>query len=267
MSARIRLFHVDAFAERLFEGNPAAVCPLEHWLDDAVMQAIAAENNLSETAFFKPATDGFDLRWFTPAHEVDLCGHATLATAHVLFEHYDYLQPRIRFHTRSGELHVARSGEWLEMDLPAREPQRCEAPPELVRALGAEPAEVWCADDYLAVFDAAAIVRQLQPDVDLLRQLDRRGVIVTAPGEGVDFVSRFFSPKLGVPEDPVCGSAHCALTPYWARRLGRARLQAHQVSRRGGRLLCELRDLRVAVSGRAVTYLRGEIEIQGAAAA
>lgn len=265
MSARIRLFHVDAFAERLFEGNPAAVCPLEHWLDDAVMQAIAAENNLSETAFFKPVGDGFDLRWFTPTHEVDLCGHATLAAAHVLFEHCDYPQPRIRFHTRSGELQVTRSGEWLAMDLPAKVAQRCEAPPELARALGAAPAEVWCAEDYLAVFDDAAIVRQLQPHLDLLRQLDRRGVIVTAPGEGVDFVSRFFSPKLGVPEDPVCGSAHCALTPYWAVRLGRARLRAYQVSRRGGHLVCEWRGERVVVSGRAVTYLHGEIEIQGAA--
>lgn len=261
MSTRIRLFHVDAFAARVFEGNPAAVCPLEHWLDDPVMQAIAAENNLSETAFFKPATDGFDLRWFTPTHEVDLCGHATLATAHVLYEHFDCPQPRIRFQTRSGELHVARSGEWLEMDLPAKVPQRCEAPQELSKALGAAPTEVWCADDYLAVFDAAAIVRELQPDLALLRQLDRRGVIVTAPGERVDFVSRFFSPKLGVPEDPVCGSAHCTLTPYWARRLGRARLQACQISRRSGQLRCELRGERVLVSGRAVTYLRGEIEI------
>jgi len=267
MSARIRLFHVDAFAERLFEGNPAAVCPLEHWLDDAVMQAIAAENNLSETAFFRPVAGGFELRWFTPEQEVDLCGHATLATAHVLFEHCDHPQPAIRFYTRSGELHVTRSGEWLEMDLPAQKPRPCEAPPDLARALGTSPAEVWCADDYLAVFEDAASVRELRPDFALLGQLDRRGVIVTVPGERVDFVSRFFSPKLGVPEDPVCGSAHGTLAPYWAGRFGRMRLRAFQVSRRGGHLVCEWRGERVVVAGRAVTYLRGEIEIQGVAAA
>jgi PhzF family phenazine biosynthesis protein len=261
MSIRIQQFHVDAFATRVFEGNPAAVCPLDDWLDDALMQAIAAENNLSETAFFKRSAAGFQLRWFTPTREVDLCGHATLATAHVLFEHLGYAQPTIRFQTRSGDLLVARNGAWLEMDFPAKASQRCDAPPQLAHALGATPAEVWCADDYLAVFDAEKMVRGLQPDFAVLRQLDRRGVIVTAPGEAVDFVSRFFSPKLGVPEDPVCGSAHCALTPYWAERLGRARLQAQQVSRRGGRLTCELRGERVVLSGTAVTYMRGEIEV------
>jgi PhzF family phenazine biosynthesis protein len=261
MSIRIQQFHVDAFATRVFEGNPAAVCPLADWLDDTVMQAIASENNLSETAFFKRSAAGFQLRWFTPTHEVDLCGHATLATAHVLFEHLGHAQPTIRFQTRSGDLLVTRSGAWLEMDFPAKASQRCDAPAQLARALGATPTEVWCADDYLAVFDAENIVRGLQPDFALLRQLDRRGVIVTAPGESVDFVSRFFSPKLGVPEDPVCGSAHCALTPYWGKRLGRERLQAQQVSSRGGRLLCEWRGERVALSGQAVTFMRGEIEV------
>lgn len=255
----LRLFQVDAFARRPFEGNPAAVCPLETWPEDAVMQAIAAENNLSETAFFAAGADGFDLRWFTPRAEVDLCGHATLASAHVLFEHLGYRGDSIRFQTRSGTLEVSREGSVLVMDFPAHPPASCRVPPLLVEALGQEPVEVLAADDYVVVFEREAQVHALEPDLAKLARLPRRGVCVTAPGQRYDFVSRFFCPALGVPEDPVTGSAHCELAPYWAGRLGRERLQARQISRRGGDVDCELRRDRVILRGTALTFLEGRI--------
>lgn len=259
---KLRLYQVDAFARRLFEGNPAAVCPLEAWLDDAVLQAIAAENNLSETAFFVPQADGFRLRWFTPAAEVDLCGHATLASAHVLFECLGFAGPEITFDTRSGPLKVLReeSGR-LVLDFPAAAPEPTEPPAALLDGLGLAPAEVLAADDYIAVFDCEATIRSLAPDFRALGRLDRRGVCVTAPGHDHDFVSRFFAPNVGVDEDPVTGSAHCQLTPYWAQRLGRNRLRARQVSRRGGDVLCELRGDRVLLTGHAVLYLEGTIRV------
>jgi len=256
---KITQYQVDAFATRAFEGNPAAVCPLECWLDDALLQAIAEENNLSETAFFVPAPKGFALRWFTPVREVDLCGHATLAAAHVLFDHLGYAGQVIRFETRSGELRVERQGGQLAMNFPATPPAPCRAPDILVRALGRPPVEILAADDYLVVFDSEASVRAITPDQALLGRLDRRGVIITAPGTDVDFVSRFFAPKLGIPEDPVTGSAHCALAPYWAARLGKSTLSARQVSRRGGSLSCEMRGDRVLLAGQAVTFLEAEI--------
>lgn len=255
----LRLFQVDAFASRPFEGNPAAVCPLEAWPEDAVMQAIAAENNLSETAFFAPGADGFDLRWFTPVAEVDLCGHATLAAAHVLFEHLGHRQDSIRFQTRSGTLEVTREGEVLVMDFPARPPASCRVPPLLVEALGEPPVEVLAADDFVVVFGREAQIRALEPDLAKLARLPRRGVCVTAPGDEHDFISRFFAPALGVPEDPVTGSAHCELAPYWAARLGRQRLRARQLSRRGGEVDCEVRGERVVLRGTAVTFLEGHI--------
>ncbi len=258
---KIKQYQVDAFAARAFEGNPAAVCPLDSWLDDGLLQAIAVENNLSETAFFVPSGSGFRLRWFTPASEVDLCGHATLATAHVLFEHLGQPGPAVSFETRSGTLTVERKGGLLEMDFPACPPKPCSESGILAQALGRQPLEVLCADDYLAVFDSEATVRGLTPDFALLGTLDRRGVIVTAPGSADDFVSRFFAPRLGVPEDPVTGSAHCALAPYWAGRLGRHRLSARQVSKRGGRILCELKDDRVLLSGTAITFMEAEITL------
>lgn len=259
---KIRLFQVDAFARRVFEGNPAAVCPLEAWLPDELLQAIAEENNLSETAFFVPAGAGFELRWFTPLAEVDLCGHATLASAHVLFEELGHAEPVIRFATRSGELRVERRNGLLAMDFPARPPLPCAVPSALVDGLGAQPAEVLAADDYVALFDDEAAVRALAPDMARLRQLGLRGVCVTAPGAGaVDFVSRFFAPGVGVPEDPVTGSAHCELAPYWAARLGKDRLQAQQVSRRGGDVACELRGDRVILAGGAVTFMQAEISL------
>lgn len=258
---RLRQYQVDAFAERVFEGNPAAVCPLDAWVRDEVLQAIAVENNLSETAFFVPTGKGFHLRWFTPVAEVDLCGHATLASAHVLFEILGYPERTIEFETRSGMLIVERKDGLLAMDFPAIPPKSCAPPPALIDGLGRDPVEVLSADDYIAVFDSEAVVRSLAPDFAKLGALELRGVCVTAPGSDVDFVSRFFAPKFGVPEDPVTGSAHCELVPYWASRLGRANLKARQVSRRGGYVQSELRGDRVILLGSAVTFMEAEIEI------
>jgi PhzF family phenazine biosynthesis protein len=257
---KLRQFQVDAFARKLFEGNPAAVCPLETWLDDAVLQGIATENNLSETAFFVPSGQGYELRWFTPAAEVDLCGHATLATAFVLFERLGHVQPEIAFHTRSGTLTVRQQDGLLVMDFPASMPEPCEAPRALVEGLGQPPAEVLAAADYVVVFDDEASIRNLQPDFGRLKQVRRRAVCVTAPGDEVDFVSRFFAPRVGIDEDPVTGSAHCQLTPYWAARLGKTKLRARQISRRGGEVLCELRGDRVLLAGSAVLFAEGTIE-------
>ena len=256
---KIKQYQVDAFASRVFEGNPAAVCPLERWLDDELLQAIAEENNLSETAFFVPSGEDFELRWFAPLKEVDLCGHATLASAHVIFEVLGDTRPTLRFRTRSGPLFVENKEGLLQMDFPARPPEACEVPRALIEGLGRRPVEVLAADDYLAVFGSEADVRAIRPDQALLGQLGLRGVIATAPGGDVDFVSRFFAPKFGIPEDPVTGSAHCTLAPYWAGRLGRNDLRARQVSKRGGDIGCEVRGQRVLLSGRAVTFMQGEI--------
>ena len=259
--ARLKQYQVDAFAARVFEGNPAAVVPLDAWPDDSLLQAIAEENNLSETAFFAPSPNGFHLRWFTPVAEVDLCGHATLATAHVLFEILGYRQPIITFETRGGELLVERQGSLLVMDFPALLPKPCTTPDLLVESLGCRPVETLAAVNYLCVFESAARVRAIAPDFEKLRHLELQGVIVTTPGRDKDFVSRYFAPKLGIPEDPVTGSAHCELTPYWAARLGKNRLSARQVSRRGGDILCELQGDRVKLAGHAVTFMEAEIEI------
>ncbi len=259
----VRMFQVDAFADRLFTGNPAAVCPLESWLPDEVMQAIAAENNLAETAFFVPAGDAFDLRWFTPTKEVDLCGHATLASAHVLFEILDPGRSAATFHTRSGPLGVGRDGDRISLRLPRREATPCEPPPGLVEGLGRAPDEVLRSRDYMAVYRSEQEVRALRPHMDRIAALDALGVIATAPGTEVDFVSRFFAPAAGVPEDPVTGSAHSTLVPYWARRLGKTDLHARQISARGGDLLC--RDEppgSVLMSGRAMLYLEGSIRVR-----
>lgn len=258
---KIRLYQVDAFADRVFEGNPAAVCPLDAWLDDRMLQAIAEENNLSETAFFVPTERGFQLRWFTPLVEVDLCGHATLAAAYIIFDKLGYPGEEIPFETRSGRLTVSRRGAMLAMDFPACPPARCVPLPELLDGIGVRPVEVLAADDYVVVLDCEETVRDLSPDLTKLRGLDRRGVCVTAPGKTVDFVSRFFAPKVGIPEDPVTGSAHCVLAPYWSARLGKVNLTARQVSKRGGDVYCELRGERVILMGKAVAFLEGEIFI------
>jgi predicted PhzF superfamily epimerase YddE/YHI9 len=258
---RLNLFQVDAFTSHVFGGNPAAVVPLDTWLPDATLQAIAQENNLSETAFFVKEGAGWRLRWFTPAQEVDLCGHATLAAAHVLFHHLARGLGRVEFSSRSGPLGVTREGAWLVMDFPSRPPRAFTPPLELAQALGASPREVLASRDWVAVFDSEAQVRALRPDLALLAGLDTFAVTVTAPGEDVDFVSRFFAPRVGVPEDPVTGSAHCSLVPYWAKRLGKTRLMARQVSARGGELRCEERGERVHLAGRAVLYLEGVITV------
>jgi PhzF family phenazine biosynthesis protein len=260
---KITQYQVDAFASEVFAGNPAAVCPLQGWLADSLMQAIAGENNLSDTAFFVPSARGFHLRWFTPLQEVDLCGHATLATAHVLFEHLGYDKGAVTFATRSGELVVERRDGRLAMDFPAIVPKPCAAPEALVAGLGQQPIEVLAADDYVAVFGDEATIRDITPDLARLSELDLRGVCVTAPGAQVDFVSRFFAPKHGIPEDPVTGSAHCALAPYWSSRLGKGELETRQVSVRGGAIHCRMNGDRVVISGNAVTFMVGEISLPG----
>jgi len=260
---QIPIFQVDAFTERVFAGNPAAVCPLDSWLSDEVMQGIAAENNLAETAFFVPRDGGFDLRWFTPNTEVDLCGHATLASAYVIFHHLAPGADLVRFQTRSGELVVTRGDDgMLSMDFPARPPKTPElVHPDLLPALGRNPESVLAARDYLVVYPTETEVREITPNMEKLAGVDRFAVIITAPGRDCDFVSRFFAPAKGVPEDPVTGSAHCTLIPYWAERLGKTKLHARQASRRGGELWCELCGDRVRMSGRAVEFLQGQIRI------
>lgn len=258
---KLPIYQVDAFASRRFCGNPAAVCPLERWLPDDVMQCIAAENNLSETAFLVKRGDDYELRWFTPAVEVDLCGHATLGSAWVLMEKLEPERTSITFHTRSGPLIVRRDGERLTMDFPLAEGVPCDPPPGLAEGLGATPKETLRARDVMAVLGSEDEVRNLRPDFQKLAAVDTRGLIVTAPGRHSDFVSRFFAPRVGVPEDPVTGSAHCTLVPYWAKRLGRTRLHALQVSPRGGELWCELSGSRVLLAGQAIPYLEGTIEV------
>ena len=262
---RLPLYQVDAFASAVFAGNPAAVCPLEGWLDDSLLQGIAAENNLSETAFFVAGEGGaYALRWFTPVAEVALCGHATLASAFVLFELLERGLSQVAFTTReSGTLSVDKVGDRLAMDFPALVPQPCPPPAGLDDALGLVPLEVLSAGerDYLAVVKTEDALARLAPDMAALARLDRPGVIVTAPGRNHDFVSRFFAPALGVPEDPVTGSAQCALAAYWASRLGKSEFAAAQISRRGGELQCRLAGDRVVIEGRCVLYLEGTITV------
>jgi PhzF family phenazine biosynthesis protein len=256
---KIKQYQIDAFADRVFKGNPAAVCPLEAWLDDALLQSIAAENNLSETAFFVKTKTGYNLRWFTPVTEVNLCGHATLAAAHVIFEHLGYPGPVIHFETHSGLLTVERQVEALALDFPSKPPESCKTPEALLEGLGEHPVEVYAADDYFVVFDSESTVRAIKPDFGKLSTLDLRGIVVTAPGNEVDFVSRFFAPKFGISEDPVTGSAHCELTPYWAAKLGKPILNARQISKRGGDIQCEMKGDRVRLAGRAVTFMEADI--------
>lgn len=264
------LYHVDAFADRAFAGNPAAVVPLSRWLDDTVLIRIAAENNLSETAFFVRSTNCFHIRWFTPVREVELCGHATLATAFVITRFLDSGAKELVFSSASGELRVRQAGDKLELDFPARPPQPMDdaLAGRIAKALGQIP--VWCgqtrntdpdSDKLLAVLDSAASVKALAPDSMALGQLPGQGVIATSRGEDCDFVSRYFVPKLGILEDPVTGSAHCTLVPYWAGMLGKDDFFARQVSARGGELWCRLAGDRVRIAGRCVLYLEGRITV------
>jgi PhzF family phenazine biosynthesis protein len=258
---KIPLYQVDAFTRKVFGGNPAAVCILESTLNDETLQYIAAENNLSETAFLVEKTRGqYELRWFTPTMEVDLCGHATLASAFVLFSFIDSSLSSIDFKTASGILTVAKSGDLLSMDFPARKPVPAESPEYLSEALGIEPGEVLKSRDLLAVYKDESMIKDMNPDFGLLKQIhDAFAVIITAPGKNSDFVSRFFAPKAGIPEDPVTGSAHCTLIPYWSERLKKQKLHAFQVSKRGGELFCEDLGERVRIAGHSVLYSKGEI--------
>jgi predicted PhzF superfamily epimerase YddE/YHI9 len=259
---RIPIYQIDAFTDRPFSGNPAAVCPLQRWLPDETLQAIATENNLSETAYYIPNGAGYHLRWFTPAVEVDLCGHATLAAAHVIWTiRRESAAALLRFETRSGGLTVGRDGSLYAMDFPSRAPAQCTVDPGLAAAIGAQPQQVLGARDYLCVFESEDQVRTLAPNMERVAALDRFAAVATAPGRDCDFVSRFFAPAQGVPEDPVTGSSHCTLIPYWSRRLGKKKMHARQVSRRGGELWCEDRGERVRIAGQAVTFLQGEIEL------
>jgi predicted PhzF superfamily epimerase YddE/YHI9 len=252
-------YRVSAFTVDPFGGNPAAVCLLDEWLPESLLQRVAAENNLSETAFVVPRNGHFDLRWMTPTTEVDLCGHATLAAAFVLFHERGFGGSRIAFKTLSGDLFASRVDPVVELDFPSRPPQPCPVPDPLLKALGRTPTEVRKSRDYFAVFEHASDVAALRPNLDLLLELDALGLIVTAPGDDEDFVSRFFAPKAGVPEDPVTGSAHSSLIPYWSGRLKKTELFARQISSRVGELRC--RDLgdRVGIGGQCALYCRGEV--------
>ena len=258
---QVKIYQVDAFALNLFEGNPAAVCPLDEWLPEELLQQIAEENNLSETAFFVKEEQEYRLRWFTPEDEVDLCGHATLAAAHVLFQHLGYSNKSVSFYTKSGELEVTRDGSNYSMSFPASLPKPVEAPPELIESLGVTPCIVLAAFDYIVVYENEAQVSNITPDFSLLQKLDLRGVVITAPGNDVDFVSRCFFPKLRVNEDPVTGSAHCELSPYWSELLNKTTLLGKQLSSRTGEVGCEVVGDRVILSGSAVDYMEGVITL------
>jgi PhzF family phenazine biosynthesis protein len=259
----IPIYQADAFTNRLFGGNPAAICPLNEWLPDETMQKIAAENNLAETAFFVKSDNGYKLRWFTPEYEIDLCGHATLASAHIIFTELGFRGDAINFETvKAGVLTVKKDGDKYTMDFPSRPPIPIEPPNGLAEALGEkEPLAAYRSRDYFIVYESEDDILDISPDFFALSKLDTVGVIVTAPGKEADFVSRFFAPGAGIPEDPVTGSAHCNLIPYWANKLGKDKLHAYQLSARKGELWCENKGDRVLMSGNAVTYLKGEIYI------
>lgn len=260
----VPIFHVNAFTSKPFAGNPAAVCPLKSWLDDDWLRSVAAENNVSETAFFVPSGDTFDLRWFSPRCEVKLCGHATLASAWILMQILAPERKSVRFETRfSGVLTVAREGDLLAMDFPALVPWTCTAmPAALVEGLGKAPDRVvQIKDNYFAVYESEEEVMDIRPNFHILETLHPAGVCVTAAGKHSDFVSRYFAPSYGAPEDPVTGSTHCSLAPYWAARLGKIRLHSRQLSERGGELWCEVKSKRVILKGNAILTLRGELLI------
>ena len=259
----IPYYHIDSFANQLFEGNPAGVCLLDAWPADATLQHIASENNLPETAFLVPQGENHEIRWFSTQMEIDLCGHATLAAGYVLLNRTRTATGIARFFSpRSGELTVTRKNDLLVLDFPTQSPVPCPAPPELAAALGKSPIAVLKSQDYLAVYDDEDEISAMTPNFDLLKRLGLRGVIVTAKGKKADFVSRFFAPKIGIDEDPVTGSAHCALVPYWKNVLNKTTFHAVQLSTRGGELFCEDQGNRVLIAGRAFCYLHGTITIE-----
>jgi len=262
---KIKMYQVDAFTDRLFSGNPAAVCILDEWISDELMQSIANENNLAETSFVVPKGQDFEIRWFTPAVEVDLCGHATLASAYVIFNILDYPGNNIRFHSRvSGLLSVEKTDEMLFLDFPTDKLEKLPEVQKIVieKCIGIKPLEVFKGkSDYLAVIDSERSLKAVKPDLKEISELDSRGLIVTSKGDTVDFVSRFFAPQLGVNEDPVTGSAHTSLLPFWSERLGKTKLIANQLSERGGQLICEFKKDRCRIGGKARLYLTGEINL------
>lgn len=266
----IPIYQVDAFTDQLFGGNPAAVCPLDTALPEDMMQSIAFENNLSETAYLvKRETGNYDLRWFTPTSEIDLCGHATLASAWVVFNRLETSLSSVRFQTKSGELEVVRDGDQFRLNFPARPASMCDVPAGFAKALGKSPVEFWRASKNMAVFETAEQVLSISPDFDFIKTLEGDGLIITAPGgsadnlqgHNCDFVSRYFAPHVGIDEDPVTGSAHCTLVPYWADRLGKSDLHARQISIRGGNLYCKLVGDRVSMAGYGILFMEGQIRI------
>ena len=261
--ATYTMYQADAFTNKLFGGNPAAVIPLEQWIDDMLMQQIAAENNLAETVFFVPKNEGFHIRWFTPELEIDLCGHATLASAFILYNYLGYSKKEIIFYSKSGELLITRDGDKFCLNFPSRMPVRItEYPDTLLNGLGiTDPLGVYKSRDYVVEVATENEVRNLDIDMSLLNQIDVIGIIVTAPGKDCDFVSRFFAPNCGIPEDPVTGSAHSTLVPFWAEKLNKNTLHAKQLSKRGGELWCENIGDRVTMSGNCVFYMKGEINV------
>lgn len=258
---QIKLYQLDAFTTQLFKGNPAAVCPLESWLDDALLQSIAAENNLSETVFMVPRHNDYHIRWFTPECEVDLCGHGTLAASFVLMNILEPSREYVTFQSASGPLHVSKVEDAFTMDFPAANFEASDASELIGEALGTKPIEFYSNKKYMAVLESETQVRQLQPNMELLKELELDSVVVTAKGDHVDFVSRFFAPKEGIDEDPVTGSAHCLLAPYWSEKLGKAKLKAQQLSKRGGEIFCEVKGERVILKGNVKLYLSGTIDL------
>ncbi|NRY64060.1 PhzF family phenazine biosynthesis protein [Clostridium beijerinckii] len=258
---RIPIYQIDAFTNELFRGNPAAVCPLEQWIDDTIMQKIARENNLSETAFFIKKGDLYELRWFTPEFEIDLCGHATLAAAYVIFEYLEKDLNDISFNTKSGVLKVVKKNTLLSMIFPSREGKKCDVTKEFVEALGKKPFELYKSRDYMAVFEKEEDIRNIKPNMQKLKEINAFGIIVTAKGSDVDFVSRYFIPNSAISEDPVTGSAHCTLIPYWRKILNKDKFVARQLSNRSGILYCRDLNDKVEISGEAVLYLKGYINV------
>jgi PhzF family phenazine biosynthesis protein len=258
----IPVYIVDAFAEKFFTGNPAAVCPLDEWLDDKLMQNIAAENNLAETAFIVKEAEGFRIRWFTPVDEVDLCGHATLASAHVFFNHLGYSEKEISFNSRGGILKVSKTGDMLKLDFPTDKIEKADAPDFLLNAFTHKPVEVYKGKlDYMLIFEDQLQIEEAKPVMDLIAQSGTRGVIITAKGNEADFVSRYFAPQFGIHEDPATGSAHTTLIPYWHEKLGKTEMKAVQLSQRRGYFSCAYRGERVDIAGKAFTYSEGKINI------
>jgi PhzF family phenazine biosynthesis protein len=257
----ITMYQVDAFTDKLFGGNPAAICPLDEWIDDELMQKIALENNLSETAFFVPKGDVFDIRWFTPKAEINLAGHPTLASAYVIFEILNYEKQVIEFHSKSGSLYVEKKDDVYWMDFPSKKPEKIKITKDVIEAIGMIPCALYKNRDYIAVYERKEEVENVMPDFDKIKNLAAHGLIVTSKDGSVDFVSRFFAPAIGINEDPVTGSAHTQLIPLWAEKLKKNQLTAHQISERGGLLFCESNGERVKIGGKAVLYMKGEIYV------